>query len=86
MPTHFKTTLRVDLPRGRNSKHRHFIAKILGELDRLKDSSALEIPLKDLPDSKERIRSALSRASRKSGRKVATSSDKDRLFVWNVLE
>jgi hypothetical protein len=84
MATRFKTTLRVDLPHGRNSRHRLIIARILHELDQLKDSSALEIPLKDLPDSKERIRSALSRASRKAGRRVATSSDATRLFIWNV--
>ena len=84
MPTPFKTTLRVNVPQGRNSKHRLFIARILSELDRLKDGSALEIPIKDLSDSKEKIRSALSRASRKSGRKVGTSSDGTRLFIWNM--
>jgi hypothetical protein len=83
MPTRFKTTLRADLPHGRNSKHRKFIARVLSELDQLKDSSALEIPIKELPDSMEKIRSALSRASRRAGRKVVTSSDATRLFIWN---
>jgi hypothetical protein len=86
MATHFKTTLRVDVPKGRNSKHRLFIARILKDLKRLKDGSALEIPLKDLPDSKEKVRSALSRATRKAGHKVATSSDATRLFIWNIAK
>jgi len=71
------------MPQGRNSKHRSFVARIIRELDELKDGSALEIPLKDLPDSKEKIRSALNRASQKAKRKVATSSDATRLFIWN---
>jgi TusA-related sulfurtransferase len=86
MPARFKTTLRINVPKGRNSKHRAIIVRILSELEGLKDGSALEIPLKDLPDSKEKIRSALSRASEKAGLKVATSSDETRLFIWNVSE
>ena len=84
MPTRFKTTPRVNVPLGRNSKHRSFIAKVLSELAHLKDGSAIEIPLTDLPDSKEKIRSALSRASHKFGRRVVTSSDATRLFIWNA--
>jgi hypothetical protein len=84
MPPRFKTTLRLNVPQGRNSKHRIIVAKILTELEQLKDGSALEIPFKDLPDSKEKIRSALSRASRKAGLRVATSSDETRLFIWNM--
>jgi hypothetical protein len=83
MPTPFKTTLRVDMPQGRNGKHRAFVTRILKELGQLKEGSALEIPFKDLPDSKENIRSALNRASRKLGRKVCTSTDATRLFIWN---
>lgn len=83
MTARFKTTLRINVPHGRNSKHRLIIARILDELEELKDGSALEIPLKDLPDSKEKIRSALSRASRRAGLRVVTSSDETRLFIWN---
>lgn len=86
MPGRFKTTLRSNVPKGRNSKHRSIIARILSELEDLKDGSALEIPLKELPDSKEKIRSALSRAAEKAGHKVATSSDDTRLFIWNIPE
>jgi hypothetical protein len=84
MPNRFKTILRVNVPKVRNSKHRVVIAKIISELAELKSGSALEIPLKDLPDSKEKIRAALSRAAQKAGLKVATSADATHLFIWNV--
>jgi hypothetical protein len=80
----YKTTLRSNIPLGRNGKHKQVITRILKELDGLKAGSALEIPLQELPDTKEKIRSALNRASRKAGRKVATATDASRLFIWNV--
>jgi len=52
----------------------------------LEDGSALKIPLLDLPDSKENIRSALNRATRQRGRCVATSSDAEFLYVWNLAD
>jgi len=42
------------------------------------------VPLAELSDSKERVRSALNRATRKNGRLVATASDDDFLYVWNA--
>jgi hypothetical protein len=78
----FKITLRANLPHGRNGKHKEIVTRILKELEGLKEGSALEIPLRELPDSKAKIRSALNRASRQRGRKVATSSDGSRLFIW----
>ena len=50
----------------------------------LKDGSAIKIPLADLAESKEKVRSALNRATRKAGRTVATASDASFLYVWNV--
>jgi hypothetical protein len=44
---------------------------------------ALKVPLAQLTESKERVRSALNRATRKSGRRVATASDDTFLYVWN---
>jgi hypothetical protein len=46
---------------------------ILKDLNRLKPGAALKIPLDELMDSKEKVRSALNRATRKEGRKVATA-------------
>jgi TusA-related sulfurtransferase len=84
MTKKYKTTLRVNVPQGRNGKHKEVVTRILKELDELKDGSALEIPLEDLPYSKEKIRSALNRATHKSGRKIATAADATRLYIWNV--
>jgi len=39
-----------------------------------------------LAESKEKVRSALNRATRKAGRTVATASDASFLYVWNVAE
>lgn len=83
-PGHFKTMAQVDVPQGRHGKHREIVSTILRDLDMLKDGSALKIPLAELVESKEKVRSALNRATRKAGRKVATASDGSFLYVWNV--
>jgi hypothetical protein len=85
-PTHFKTMVQVDVPQGRNGKHRLIVHTLLKDLDRLKPGAALKVPLADLVGSKEKVRSALNRATRKIGRKVATASDATFLYVWNVTE
>jgi hypothetical protein len=59
---------------------------MLKDLDNLKAGSALKIPLAELVESKEKVRSALNRATRKAGRKVATAADANFLYVWNVSE
>ena len=56
------------------------------KMDALKDGSALKAPLAELVQSKEKVRSALNRATRKAGRQVATASDTNFLYVWNVSE
>jgi hypothetical protein len=85
-PTHFKTMVQLDVPQGRNGKHKLIITTILNDLDRLKAGAAIKVPLADLAGSKEKIRSALNRATRKAGRKVSTASDASFLYVWNVTE
>jgi hypothetical protein len=85
-PMRFKTMVQADVPQGRNGKHKEIVTAILTDLDRLKAGSAIKIPLADLAQSKERVRSALNRASRKAGRKVATATDRTFLYVWNVIE
>jgi hypothetical protein len=60
------------------------VNKILSDLDQIKPGSAIRVPLADLADSKENVRSALNRATRKSGLSVATASDDTFLYVWNV--
>jgi hypothetical protein len=83
---HFKTMVQANVPQGRNGKHQLIVATVLKDLDRLKAGSAIKIPLADLAQSKEKVRSALNRATRKAGRKVATASDATFLYVWNVTE
>jgi hypothetical protein len=81
---HFKTMIQSDVPQGREGKHKQIVTTILRDLDRLKNGSAIKIPLAELVQSKEKVRSALNRASRKAGRKVATASDNHFLYVWNI--
>jgi hypothetical protein len=81
---HFKTMTQASVPQGRKGKHQEIVAIILSDLDRLKDGAAIKIPLAELAESKEKVRSALNRATRKAGRKVATASDDSFLYIWNV--
>ena len=81
---HFEAILQRDVPKGRDGKHKHIVTQLLDDLERLEGGSALKIPLTDLPDSKENIRSALNRATRQKGMEVATSSDAEFLYVWKT--
>jgi hypothetical protein len=83
-PAHFRTMAQLDVPQGRNGKHKLIVTTILKDLDKLTDGSAIKVPLAELVDSKEKVRSALNRATRKAGRTVATASDGSFLYVWNV--
>src|ERR1019366_452151 len=83
-PAHFKTMGQSSVPEGRKGKHQEVVAIILNDLDKLKEGSALRVPLGELAESKEKVRSALNRATRKAGRDVATASDGNFLYVWNV--
>lgn len=86
VPLHFKTMVQSDVPQGREGKHKLIVTTILKDLDRIDAGSALKVPLSELVQSKEKVRSALNRATRKAGRKVATASDATFLYVWNVSE
>jgi hypothetical protein len=82
--THFKTMVQSDVPQGRKGKHKTIVSAILSDLDQLKDGAALKISLAELPATKANVRSALNRASRKAGRRVATAADASFLYVWNI--
>jgi hypothetical protein len=84
LATHFKTVVHAEIPQGRNGKHREIVSIILKDLDRLKDGAALKVPLEELPDTKENVRSALNRVTRKTGRKVSTAADAEFLYIWNI--
>ena len=80
-PSHFKTMIQADIPQGRNGKHKEIVSSIIEDLDRLKEGAAIKVPLAELDASKEKVRSALNRATRKAGRKVATATDANFLYV-----
>ncbi len=82
----FPTILQVDVPKGREGKHKRIITRLLAEIEKLKPGTALKVPLTALPDSKENIRSALNRATHQRGLDVATSSDNDYLYIWQVVQ
>ena len=82
-PMNFKEMRQQDVPQGRNGKHKEIVTKILSDLGRIENGNALKVPLAALAESKENVRSALNRATRKNGQKVATASDDAFLYVWN---
>ena len=79
----FKAVRQADVPHARNGKHREIVTRILSDLDQIEDGIALKVPLAQLTESKEKVRSALNRATRKRGHNVATASDESFLYVWN---
>ena len=82
-PMHFTSMAQKDVPQGRNGKHKAIVTRILSDLDQIDQGVALKVPLAQLMESKEKVRSALNRATRKGGRTVATASDETFLYVWN---
>jgi hypothetical protein len=80
----FESVLQVDVPKGRDGKHKQIIQQLLHDIAQLSPGNALKVPLDQLPDTKENIRSALSRAARQKKINLATSSDEDALYVWKT--
>ena len=85
-PMHFNTMAQIDVPQGRNGKHKEIVTKILSDLDQLREGVALKVPLAELAEGKENVRAALNRATRKGGRNVATATDVNYLYVWNQTQ
>jgi hypothetical protein len=81
---HFKTMNQVDVPQGRNGKHKQIVSTILKDLDQLEGTAAIKVPLADLAETVANVRSALNRATRNAGRNVATATDATFLYVWNA--
>jgi hypothetical protein len=78
----FQSILQVDVPKGRDGKHKQIILELLQGIEQLQNGSALKVSLAELPDTKENIRSALSRATRQRNIDIATSSDENYLYIW----
>jgi hypothetical protein len=83
-PMKFESIRQLDVPKGRDGKHKRIVTQLLSDIDQLGAGTALKIPLSALPDTKENIRSALNRATHFRGLEVATSSDAEFLYVWKV--
>jgi hypothetical protein len=83
-PPRFQSIRQLDVPKGRDGKHKKIVLQLLNDVSQLEEGSALKIPLADLPDTKENIRSALNRATRQRGIELATSSDAEFLYVWKA--
>lgn len=81
-PVPFESIPQTEVPRGRDGKHKQIVEQLLRELGELKPGMAMKIPLDQLPDSKENIRSALSRAANQRHMDIATSSNDENLYVW----
>jgi hypothetical protein len=80
----FESVRQADVPKGREGKHKAIITLLLNDIRQLSSGAALKIPLKQLPDTKENIRSALSRAAAQLNINIATSSNEDFLYVWKT--
>jgi hypothetical protein len=80
----FKSVLQADVPKGRDGKHKEIVTQLLSDIAQLAAGSALKVPLAELPDSKENIRSALSRAASQRKLRISTSSNDDFLYVWRA--
>ena len=78
-PMHFKTMMQLDVPQGRNGKHKLIITTMVRDLDNLKAGSALKIPLAELAESKEKVRSAPVRSRQRWRYRRAWSSIRSRL-------
>jgi hypothetical protein len=81
-PVPFESVFQVDVPKGRDGKHKEIVTRLLRELGQLEPGMAMKIPLDQLPDTKENIRSALSRAATQKHVEIATSSNDEFLYIW----
>jgi hypothetical protein len=83
-PIRFQSISQLDVPKGRDGKHKQIVTQLLSDIDQLEPGSALKVPISELPDTKENIRSALNRATNQRGIQVATSSDSEFLYLWKA--
>lgn len=78
----FDTVEQIDVPRSRNGKHRRIVSAILADVEALNPGAALKVPMAALNDTRENVRSALSRESKKRRMPIATAADAEFLYVW----
>jgi hypothetical protein len=78
----FTTMHQIDVPQSRNGKHRKIVTDILADVEALAPGEAAKVPFKALNDTKENVRAALSRESKKRKLTIATAADSEFLYVW----
>jgi TusA-related sulfurtransferase len=80
----FQAVQRTNIPTGRNGKHKAIVLALLSDIEKLTKGEALKVPLAELPDTKENIRSALNRATKQREIELGTSSDEEHLYIWRI--
>ncbi|HSK46196.1 MAG TPA: hypothetical protein VLA83_20165 [Candidatus Binatia bacterium] len=78
----FESMHQVDVPQSRNGKHRKIVTAILADVEALGAGEAAKVPFAALNDTKENVRAALSRESKKRNLPIATAADTEYLYVW----
>ena len=82
----FRTLDVGDVPHSRSGKNKKIVSMILKDLGQLKEGAAIRVPLAELGNTKENVRSALNRATRGAKLNVATATDESYLYVWNATK
>ena len=80
----FESILQANVPKGRDGKHKEIVTQLLSDIAQLSPGTALKIPLSELSDTKQNVRSALSRAASQQKIDLATSSNDEFLYVWKT--
>src|ERR1700722_7668267 len=83
-PMKFESVLQANVPKGRDGKHKEIVTQLLDNIARLSSGRALKIPLSQLQDTKQKVRSVLSRAASQKENNLATSSNDEFLYVWKT--
>lgn len=78
----FESMHQIDVPQSRNGKHRKIVTDILADVEALAAGEAAKVPFTALNDTKENVRAALSRESKKRNLPIATAADAEFLYVW----
>jgi hypothetical protein len=78
----FETMQQIDVPQSRKGKHRKIVTAILADVEELANGAAVKVPIRILGDTKENVRAALSRESKKRKLRIATAADAEHLYVW----
>jgi hypothetical protein len=80
----FETMHQIDVPQSRNGKHRKIVVDILADVENLAAGEAVKVPIGLLGDTKENVRAALSRESKKRKLPISTAADADHLYIWRA--